>query len=195
MKNRIAGIVDEEEDDEEFEYVGGGREPIPKRPRPAIPERPANDPGSADEDDMDDGPQVVVLKEGKHLTALEAENIKRKGLPNSFSPSDPGLIVFNFNTEKGLPPLPDPDAIGEASDAKKDSSKKDNSTSKSSSTQGLSFSSSSKQSSTSKSSKRKAIGLLGDTQDDSKASDEGKGPAKKKMKKQNKKLLSFGDDA
>jgi len=80
LKNRMNGIPDEEEpedDDEEFEYVGSGRPPIPKRP--AIPERPKDDPGSADEDDGDEKPQVVVLKAGKHLTEREAENVRRKG--------------------------------------------------------------------------------------------------------------------
>lgn len=81
FKNRMAGVVDEddEDEDEEFEHVGDGREPIPRRPRPAIPERPADDPGSADEDGYDERPQVVVLREGKHLTAREAENVRRKG--------------------------------------------------------------------------------------------------------------------
>lgn len=78
------GIPDEEEledryndEDDEFEYVGSGRPPIPKRP--SIPERPTDDPGSEDEDDRDEKPQVVVLKAGKHLTEREAENIRRKG--------------------------------------------------------------------------------------------------------------------
>ena len=31
------------------------------------------------EDDGDEKPQVVVLKEGKHLTEREAENERRKG--------------------------------------------------------------------------------------------------------------------
>jgi hypothetical protein len=83
LQNRMAGVADEDEDDDEFEHVGNGREPIPRRPRPAIPERPADDPGSADEDDRDEGPQIVVLKEGKHLTAREVENIKRKGEQNN----------------------------------------------------------------------------------------------------------------
>jgi len=80
FKNRIAGVLDDEDDsDPEFEDDGSGRPPIPRRPRPAIPERPLDDPGSADEDDADEKPQVVVLKEGKHLTEREAENIRRKG--------------------------------------------------------------------------------------------------------------------
>ena len=80
LQNRMNGIPDEEEEDDydpEFEHVGGGREPIPRRP--AIPERPDDDPGSADEDDGDERPQVVVLKAGKHLTEWEAENVRRKG--------------------------------------------------------------------------------------------------------------------
>ncbi|THH17073.1 hypothetical protein EW146_g3681 [Bondarzewia mesenterica] len=76
LQNRIAGVADEDED-QEFEDDGSGRPPIPKRP--AIPERPSNDPGSAEEDDEDEMPQVVVLKEGKHLTQREVEN-ERKGL-------------------------------------------------------------------------------------------------------------------
>jgi hypothetical protein len=82
LQNRIAGIPDEP--DPEDEYGGGefyddgsGRPPIPQRP--AIPERPEDDPGSADEDDGDEKPQVVVLREGKHLTEREAENERRKG--------------------------------------------------------------------------------------------------------------------
>jgi hypothetical protein len=81
FKNRMNGVPDEEEEyDEEFEHIGGGREPIPRRPRPVIPERPDGDPGSADDEDGDEKPQVVVLKAGKHLTEREAENIRRAGL-------------------------------------------------------------------------------------------------------------------
>ena len=80
FQNKLAGLPDDDEDEEdEFEYGGEGREPIPRRPRAPLPERPADDPGSADEDDMDEKPQVVVLKEGKHLTGWEAENIRRQG--------------------------------------------------------------------------------------------------------------------
>lgn len=70
------GGRDNDEDDE-FEYDGSGRPPIPKRP--AIPERPDDEPGSADEDDLDEKPQIVVLKEGKHLSEREVENEKRRG--------------------------------------------------------------------------------------------------------------------
>lgn len=78
LQNRMAGIVDsEDEEDEEFEDDGSGRPPIPRRP--AIPERPASQPGSEDEEDGDEKPQVVVLREGKHLTEREAENVRRRG--------------------------------------------------------------------------------------------------------------------
>lgn len=76
MQNRVSGQPDEEDDDE-FEDDGSGRPPIPRRP--AIPERPDDDPGSAEEDDGDEAPQIVVLREGKHLSGREVENEKRKG--------------------------------------------------------------------------------------------------------------------
>jgi hypothetical protein len=52
--------------------------------RPPIPTRPPGNPGNADENEEDEDfederPQVVVLKEGKHLTEREAENMRRKG--------------------------------------------------------------------------------------------------------------------
>jgi Domain of unknown function (DUF4604) len=78
LQNRVSGIPgDDSDENPEFEDDGSGRPPIPRRP--PIPERPASDPGSADEDRDDEAPQVVVLKEGKHLTAREVENEKRKG--------------------------------------------------------------------------------------------------------------------
>ncbi|KAF8912278.1 hypothetical protein CPB85DRAFT_1252749 [Mucidula mucida] len=63
LKNRIAGIPDEDEDDE-FEMMARVARPF--------------HPGSDDEDNADEKPQVVVLREGKHLTEREAENIRRK---------------------------------------------------------------------------------------------------------------------
>lgn len=78
FKNRMAGLPDSEED-EEWEEGGSGRPPIPRRPREPIPERPASQPGSDDEDNGEEKPQVVVLKEGKHLSERDVENIRRKG--------------------------------------------------------------------------------------------------------------------
>ncbi|PPQ76550.1 hypothetical protein CVT26_013262 [Gymnopilus dilepis] len=186
LQNRMNGVPDEEDDDEEFEYVGGGREPIPKRPRPPIPERPAEDPGSADEDAGDEKPQVVVLKEGKHLTEWEAENIRR--------------------AEKGLPPLPDSNASIEESKLAEEAPKESSPSTSKSANQGLSFSSSSKPGVT-KSNKRKAVGQLdelkaelksmekGKEKGQSKSSDSGSKSSSKKAKKNKKTLLSFGDDA
>ncbi|KAL5525992.1 hypothetical protein ACEPAG_7330 [Sanghuangporus baumii] len=90
LQNKVTGDADDEEDDDFYEWQdSSGRPPIPRRPTP--PERPADDPGSADEDDLDEKPQVVVLRKGKHLSAEEAEryaeNERRK--------------------EQGLPPLSD----------------------------------------------------------------------------------------
>ena len=76
--NGSGGGGESDEEDDEWEYDGSGRPPIPKRP--AIPERPADNPGSADEDDdLDEKPQIVVLREGKHLSEREVENEKRRG--------------------------------------------------------------------------------------------------------------------
>ncbi|KAJ7582709.1 hypothetical protein C8J56DRAFT_955539 [Mycena floridula] len=82
LKNRIAGVADEELDEdepqyEEFDEFGRERQRIPERP--AIPQRPDDDPGSADEEEGDEKPQVVVLRQGKHLTEREAENARRAG--------------------------------------------------------------------------------------------------------------------
>ncbi|KAL4062882.1 hypothetical protein J3A83DRAFT_4301130 [Scleroderma citrinum] len=78
LKNKVQGGADEDEDEPQYYDDGSGRPPIPVRP--AIPQRPEDDRGSASEDDADEQPQIVVLKEGKHLTAREAENERRKGL-------------------------------------------------------------------------------------------------------------------
>ncbi|TFY82740.1 hypothetical protein EWM64_g1268 [Hericium alpestre] len=191
LKNRVAGVVDEDEDeDDEFEYDGSGRPPIPKRP--AIPERPADEPGSADEDAGDELPQVVVLKEGKHLTRREVENEKRKGGP--FLCSGPcELLVRHLYaiSAKGLPPLPEPESKRDASTpddnvaGQSTATKIDKVTSKPQSS--LSFSSglASKKSA----GKRKTLSYPSEdeTVKDKKSS--------KKAKKAPKTLLSFSDDA
>lgn len=81
LKNKVAGVSNDEDEDFDEWQAASGRPPIPRRPTP--PERPADEPGSADEEDDDEKPQVVVLREGKHLTAREAENERRKGMCNS----------------------------------------------------------------------------------------------------------------
>lgn len=103
LQNRIAGKPEQDEEgyDDEFEYDGSGRPPIPRRP--AIPERPEDDQGSADEDSGDEKPQVIVLKQGKHLTEREAENIRRKGLLPSYGFVS-RLTCTHCNHRKGTPP-------------------------------------------------------------------------------------------
>ncbi|KAI1797415.1 hypothetical protein LXA43DRAFT_878433 [Ganoderma leucocontextum] len=164
IQNGLGGGGREDDDDDEFEYDGSGRPPIPKRP--AIPERPDDEPGSANEDDLDEKPQIVVLREGKHLSERDVENEKRKA--------------------KGLPPLPDP---AEASVTKKESAKGSTSAEpKAPKQQGLSFGASVKP----KGAKRKAVG---DGRDDAEKPESTVKPTKKKTKKQDKKLLSFDEDA
>lgn len=189
FKNRMEGIPDDDDDPyEEFEYDGSGRPPIPKRP--PIPQRPPDNPGSADELDKldeedadDERPQVVVLKEGRHLTEREAENERRrvKGL----SPVEDSFeaLAQEVKGGKGVESRARPDEPNTNSFAKPAEDKSG----------GLSFSSSR---SASKAGKRKAIGDLRDEakQAGSSVPPPGKG-TKKKAKKPEKKLLSFGDDA
>ncbi|PBK67655.1 hypothetical protein ARMSODRAFT_295996 [Armillaria solidipes] len=171
LQNRMAGIPDSDhEDDDEWEYDGSGRPPIPRRP--AIPERPESQPGSEDEDDRDEKPQVVVLKEGKHLTEREAENVRRQ--------------------EKGLPPLP-PDSTADAEAPAVGTTLKESTAAKGKKpAPSLSFSSSKTTTIKSSTLKRKHIGVLEDASVSS-----SKAPSKKKAKKaaKSKTLLSFGDDA
>ncbi|KAG7090035.1 hypothetical protein E1B28_011655 [Marasmius oreades] len=181
LQNKISGISNEEDEDEaydeEWEHIndGSGRPPIPRR-RPPIPERPADDPGSDKEDEErgDEKPQVIVLREGKHLTEREAENIRRK--------------------EKGLPPVPDVEKPPEESSS---SNKKEGNEKPKASAPSLSFSSSTK-SVSSKSFKRKVLGGDSEPEDDQDSQHKAKKsePPKKKSKKstKSKKLLSFGDD-
>ncbi|EGO24876.1 hypothetical protein SERLADRAFT_468799, partial [Serpula lacrymans var. lacrymans S7.9] len=77
LQRRIAGDVDEDDEDEYYDD-GSGRPPIPQRP--TIPERPDDDPGSANGDEGDEKPQIV----------REAENERRKekGLPPILEPVD-----------------------------------------------------------------------------------------------------------
>ncbi|KAG1857859.1 hypothetical protein C8R48DRAFT_606746 [Suillus tomentosus] len=167
FQNKIQGITDEDEDEPQYYDDGSGRPPIPVRA--AIPQRPDDDPGSADEDDIDERPQVVVLKEGKHLTEREAENERRK--------------------EKGLPPLPDPNKKVE-NDTKDDAKSEMNSSKKKQKEAAvtLSFSSSGAKVQQSNKLKRKVVGDLD-------GSDEGsKKASKKKSKKTRKGPLSFGED-
>ncbi|KAF9647887.1 hypothetical protein BDM02DRAFT_3187607 [Thelephora ganbajun] len=173
------GDDDDEEDeptygDGEFEDDGSGRPPIPVRP--SIPKRPKDNPGSGDEDGDDEKPQVVVLKEGKHLTEREVQNEKRKA--------------------QGLPPLSEP-----SNDSKVDPVPAKTKP-KATNPKSLNFSSTGSSTTGSVAKKRKAVVDL-QLQDEDFASlgdvvkDIGKGskPAKKKPKRTDKKLLSFGDDA
>jgi len=170
LQSQVSGFPDDESGDEnqEFEDDGSGRPPIPRRP--AIPERPADDPGSGEEDLDDEAPQVVVLKEGKHLSAREAQNEKRKA--------------------KGLPPLPEhaaaapqPSSSGDAKDPKKNITKQEKET------KGLSFSSRSSSSTKPTTTKRKAI-----CEGRGEGSHDG-APAPKAKTKKPKVGLSFADDA
>jgi hypothetical protein len=91
-QNQIAGRANTPSDDEE-EWVEGavdefGREirrPSPKlKSAPALLDAPEQDDRQSDDGELDDeAPQVVVIREGKHLTGEEAENERRKkkGLP------------------------------------------------------------------------------------------------------------------
>lgn len=170
LQNQVSGIPDDDSGDQnqEFEDDGSGRPPIPRRP--AIPERPADDPGSGEEDGADEAPQVVVLKEGKHLNAREVQNEKRKA--------------------KGLPPLPDPataaprpSSSGDAKDPKKTLTKQEKEV------KGLSFSSRPSSSTKSTMAKRKAVG---DGRGEGSHAD---APAPKGKMKKPKVGLSFADDA
>ncbi len=76
FKNQVTGRS--EDNDEDYDNWEPGTSHGSGHRRPSPPRRPDDDPGSADEDDDDEKPQVVVLKEGKHLNALEATNEKRK---------------------------------------------------------------------------------------------------------------------
>lgn len=189
LQNRIAGIPDEDDDEDEDEYDESGRPPIPRRP--AIPERPEDDPGSADEDNGDEKPQVVVLKEGKHLTEREAENIRRKGRLQNPTVMD-YFTDFYRTVEKGLAPLSDPkDVVQQADKPGPVSPSKEATQNTKATAPSLSFSSS-KGRTKPPPGKRKAVGDPEEVKNSGSAKDM---PAKKKSKKPSTALLSFGEDA
>lgn len=179
-------------DDDEFEDDGSGRPPIPVRP--PIPERPKEDPGSGDED-VDEKPQVVVLKEGKHLTEREAENEKRKGESLCICFTVYSLAIADgVYAAQGLPPLPEPSNDSHADSASTKAKPK------TTNAKSLNFSSAGSKTASAAQKKRKAVVDL-QLQDDDFSSlgdvvrEKSSKPVKKKPKKTDKKLLSFGDDA
>lgn len=68
----------DDEDGGDWEQLDANRPAIPRRPD--APDREAA--GSDGEDEGDEKPQVVVLKEGKHLSELEVINEKRRRMFN-----------------------------------------------------------------------------------------------------------------
>jgi hypothetical protein len=193
MRAQVAGhaIRDEDEDEPSYDYDGNKRPPIPTRP--SIPTRPGggsddeeekrrkDGTGELDEDDGDDeAPQVVVLREGKHLNAWEAENERRKG---GSSCCDLAKSILNrlIDLAKGLSPLPDPatiTSISSEADSSQAKQKKAGTGAESAVSMGAAK----------KSTKRKIVG-------DAELEPTTSKPEKKKSKKEKKSLLSFGDDA
>ncbi len=185
LQSQVSGIPEDDSGDEnqEFEDDGSGRPPIPRRP--AIPERPADDPGRGEEDVGDEAPQVVVLKEGKHLSAREVENEKRKGeIVRSCFVSQPYKDLRTTLAE-GLPPLSDPAAAAQPSLSSGDANDSKKTTKQEKGVKGLSFSSGPSSSTKSTTAKRKAVG------DGSHVG----APTPKSKTKKPKVGLSFADDA
>jgi hypothetical protein len=192
LQNRISGVPDEEDEEDEYEYDGSGRPPIPRRP--AIPTRPEDDPGSADEEDRDEKPQVVVLKEGKHLTEREAENVRRRGASCPVENKYIEYVIYIYiYSEKGLKPLDEPSALTSSSkDSNKPASSIESASKPKLQAPALSFSSS-KTGLKPQKGKRK---VLGDPDDDDNAKMGTKSrKVTGKKAKSSKGLLSFGDDA
>lgn len=172
FKNQVTGRS--EDNDEDYDNWEPGTSHGSGHRRPSPPRRPDDDPGSADEDDDDEKPQVVVLKEGKHLNALEATNEKRK--------------------QKGLPPLKDLD-VSKAKDepqvTEPDSEVKANPEAKKAQSHSLSFSS------TPASAKGTTKKRRAPTDAEEPVNEGHSGETAKKAKKKSKKgksLLSFGDE-
>ncbi|KAH7098102.1 hypothetical protein BKA62DRAFT_403339 [Auriculariales sp. MPI-PUGE-AT-0066] len=169
----------EEEDQEapqiEFETLDENRPAIPVRPKSPRPSnsslKKSNKDDEIDEEPEDELPQIVVLKEGKHLSKEEAENEKR--------------------IAQGLPPLP----LNQPAEATSDvPTGQGTSATKRTQPPSMSFSSSSSKDAANKKStaKRRADELREDDSRDA-------GPVLKKAKtktkkKDDKKLLSFADD-
>ncbi|KAG8978793.1 hypothetical protein FRB94_004200 [Tulasnella sp. JGI-2019a] len=160
LQQRIAG---NDPDNVDSEAIDG---------RPAIPTRPEGE-ASGDEESEDEKPQVVVIREGKHLTEVEADNESRKvkGLP-------PRQTINEHADTSTQPP---------ASKVKV----KDPKT-------GLSFSSSSSTVGTVQkavSRKRKGVSVEQDPASDPTPEHQGEKKAKKaKRQAQSKALISFGDE-
>ncbi|KZW03548.1 hypothetical protein EXIGLDRAFT_758895 [Exidia glandulosa HHB12029] len=163
---------DEDEPQVEFESLDADRPAIPVRPRSPPPDRTRNDDrdGPSDEDEPDDErPQVVVLKEGKHLSAQQAENEKR--------------------IAQGLPPLPTSTV---KDDTTQDAAPTNNERKRKQTAPSMSFASSSSKAGAAgkvSAAKRRAA-ELGEADEPSSATPK----RAKKVKKNDKKLLSFGDD-
>lgn len=148
--------------------LGDGRPPIPTRPD-AEGERE----GYESEESGDEKPQVVVLREGKHLSEIDAENEKRKA--------------------RGLPPLPDKNTLEEDPVASSNTASKDQSKTQKDDKPmgGLAFSSS--RSAKPGAKKRKAGEASEGSLSAAATVPEAKKLKTKKAKKETKGLLSFGD--
>jgi hypothetical protein len=194
LRAQVSGHAHHDEDEPSYEYEDefdggdGGRPPIPRRP--PIPTRPDGEAGSGDERDgkgtldeedaEDEAPQIVVVKEGKHLSEREVENEKRKGV--KISPYQYLFSEYDVSA-KGLPPLPETTSGDAPTDMSTSLSKP--SKTKPSNLSGVTFGG------PKKSTKRKVIG----DDEPSDVTPVKSDKDKKKTKKQKKTLLSFGDDA
>lgn len=72
LENRIAGVPDDEEEDgDEWENLGGdGRVPIPRRPKEKEDDTEESE-GRERDEEGEEMPQIVVLRQGKHLTEAQ----------------------------------------------------------------------------------------------------------------------------
>ncbi|EJD42601.1 hypothetical protein AURDEDRAFT_152833 [Auricularia subglabra TFB-10046 SS5] len=183
---RFGNDDENDEDDEapqvEFESLDAERPAIPVRPRSPKPQRGAGRRGSRsgsekeDEEPEDERPQVIVLKEGKHLTKEEAENEKR--------------------IAQGLPPLPINKApADDANEHQTQSQRKDHQKSnrRNQASNSMAFGTSSRKDDELSAAKRRAA-AIGSDDDGGVGEVPATKKAKTKAKKLEKKLLSFDDD-